>query len=141
MLSIPEGRVGIRALRDPTRGGVASTLNEIAKASHVGITYQESKLPVPPAVAAACEMLGMDPIYIANEGKLVAIVAPEAAEHVMAVMRMHPLGTKTTIIGEVTGAHRGMVIARTGHRGHTYSGSADRRTTATHMLITADSRR
>ena len=75
MLAQPAGPTGIRVLRDPTRGGVASTLNEIAKASQVGITYQESKLPVPPAVGAACEMLGLDPIYVANEGKLVVIVA------------------------------------------------------------------
>jgi hydrogenase expression/formation protein HypE len=114
MLAQPAGQAEIRVLRDPTRGGVASTLNEIAKASHVGITYQESKLPVPPAVGAACEMLGLDPIYIANEGKLIAIVAPEAAEVVLHAMRQHPLGEKATVIGEVTASHPGMVTARTG---------------------------
>ncbi len=114
MLALPEGREGIRVLRDPTRGGVASTLNEIAKASHVGILYQESKLPVPTAVAAACEMLGLDPIYVANEGKLVAIVARDAAEAVLHTMRKHPLGQKATIIGEITASHPGMVAARTG---------------------------
>jgi hydrogenase expression/formation protein HypE len=114
MLSAPGGTAGIRVLRDPTRGGVASTLNEIAKASHVGINYHESKLPVPPAVAAACEMLGLDPVYVANEGKLVAIVAPEAAGVVLDVMRSHPLGMQAAIIGEVTLSHPGMVVARTG---------------------------
>jgi hydrogenase expression/formation protein HypE len=114
MLAQPAGAAGIRVLRDPTRGGVASTLNEIAKASQVGITYQESKLPVPPAVGAACEMLGLDPIYVANEGKLVAIVAREVAESVLHAMRQHPLGEKATVIGEVTADHPGMVTARTG---------------------------
>jgi hydrogenase expression/formation protein HypE len=113
MLASPGG-TGIHVLRDPTRGGVASTLNEIARAAQAGITYQERALPVPPAVAAACEMLGMDPIYVANEGKLVAIVAPESADAVLAVMRAHPLGAKAAVIGEVTAGHPGMVVARTG---------------------------
>jgi hydrogenase expression/formation protein HypE len=114
MLHNAAGRRGVHVLRDPTRGGVASTLNEIARSSDVGIVYQESKLPVPVAVAAACEMLGMDPIYVANEGKLVAVVASDAAEEVLAVMRRHPLGAKAAIIGEVTTQHPGMVVARTG---------------------------
>jgi hydrogenase expression/formation protein HypE len=114
MLAQAAGPAGIRVLRDPTRGGVASTLNEIAKASQVGIAYQENKLPVPPSVGAACEMLGLDPIYVANEGKLVAIVGREAAEAVLEAMHKHPLGEKATIIGEVTASHPGMVTARTG---------------------------
>lgn len=113
MLECNAGRGGIHVLRDPTRGGVASTLNEIARASQVGIVYQENKLPVPPAVAAACEMLGMDPIYVANEGKLVAIIQRQAADEVLQVMRSHPLGWQAAIIGEVTGEHRGLVVART----------------------------
>ncbi len=113
MFSAPGACECIRVLRDPTRGGVASTLNEIAKASQVGIVYQENKLPVPPPVAAACEMLGMDPIYVANEGKLVAIVAREGADELLAAMRSHPLGAKAAIIGEVIGSHKGMVAART----------------------------
>jgi hydrogenase expression/formation protein HypE len=113
MLSVPEAPAAIRVLRDPTRGGVASTLNEIAKASQVGIVYHENKLPVPAPVAAACEMLGMDPIYVANEGKLLAIVAREGAEAVLAAMHSHPLGAKAAIIGEVTAGHKGMVVART----------------------------
>lgn len=113
ILASPAARQGVHVLRDPTRGGVASTLNEIAHASQAGIVYQEGKLPVPPAVAAACEMLGMDPIYVANEGKLVAIVKRSAAEEVLAIMRSHPLGTRAAVIGEVTAQHPGMVIART----------------------------
>ena len=104
----------IHVLRDPTRGGVASALNEIARASGVGIAYEEARLPVPPAVRSACEILGMDPVYIANEGKLIAIVPPEEAEAVLAAMRVHPLGRQAAIIGQVTEAHPGMVVARTG---------------------------
>ncbi len=114
MLSTVPDQAAIRVLRDPTRGGVASTLNEIAKAAQVGITYFENKLPVHPSVAAACEMLGMDPIYVANEGKLVAIVAPDAADQLLAGMRQHPLAAQATIIGEVTTSHPGLVLARTG---------------------------
>ena len=105
---------GIHVLRDPTRGGLASTLNEIAQAAGVGIVYEERKLPVPPAVAAACDMLGMDPVYVANEGKLVAIVAADAAETILAAMRRHPLGAHAAIIGQITTQHPGIVVARTG---------------------------
>lgn len=104
----------IHVLRDPTRGGLASTLNEIAQASGVGVAYAEDKLPVPPAVRSACEILGMDPVYIANEGKLVAMVPPAEAEAVLAAMRTHPLGSQAAIIGQVTEEHPGMVVARTG---------------------------
>ena len=104
----------IHVLRDPTRGGLAATLNEIARAARVGVVYEERKLPVPPAVAAACEMLGMDPVYIANEGKLVAVVAPEAADVVLEAMQRHPLGAKAAVIGRITAEHPGVVVARTG---------------------------
>uniref|UniRef100_A0A7C1JTZ2 Hydrogenase expression/formation protein HypE n=1 Tax=Caldilinea aerophila TaxID=133453 RepID=A0A7C1JTZ2_9CHLR len=104
----------IHVLRDPTRGGLAATLNEIARSARVGVVYEERKLPVPPAVAAACEMLGMDPVYIANEGKLVAVVAPEAADVVLEAMQRHPLGAKAAIIGRITAEHPGVVVARTG---------------------------
>lgn len=104
----------LHVLRDPTRGGLAATLNEIAQASRVGIAYEERKLPVPPAVAAACDMLGMDPVYVANEGKLVAIVAADAAETILAAMQAHPLGAQAALIGHVTGQHPGVVVARTG---------------------------
>lgn len=104
----------IHVLRDPTRGGVASALNEIAKSAQVGIQIEEQKLPVQLAVASACELLGMDPLYVANEGKLIAVVAREDAEKVLATMQEHPLGQSATIIGQVVEQHSGMVTARTG---------------------------
>lgn len=104
----------VHVLRDPTRGGVASALNEIATASGVGISLDENKLPVNPAVAAACEMLGMDPLYVANEGKLLAIVPPEHADTVLEAVQQHPLGTQAAIIGSVVEDHPGMLTARTG---------------------------
>ena len=92
----------MRVLRDPTRGGLATTLNEIARQSGVGMLLQEAAIPVRPQVDAACELLGLDPLYVANEGKLVAVCAPEAAEAVLAAMRAHPLGAEAARIGEVT---------------------------------------
>lgn len=103
----------VHVLRDPTRGGVASALNEIAQASQIGIMLDEMKLPVRPAVKAACEMLGMDPLYIANEGKLIAIVAPEKADAILSTMRQHAHGQDARIIGEVVTEHPGMLTART----------------------------
>jgi hydrogenase expression/formation protein HypE len=100
LAAVPEGAVHV--LRDPTRGGLATTLNEIARQSGVGMTLQEAAIPVLPQVEGACELLGLDPLYVANEGKLVAIVAPEAAEAVLAAMRAHPLGRAAARIGEVT---------------------------------------
>jgi hydrogenase expression/formation protein HypE len=93
---------GVHVLRDPTRGGLATTLNEIARQSGVGITLQEAAIPVRPQVEAACELLGLDPLYVANEGKLVACVAPEAADAVLAAMRAHPAGGGAVVVGEVT---------------------------------------
>jgi hydrogenase expression/formation protein HypE len=104
----------IHVLRDPTRGGVASSLNEIAKASNVGIELNERSLPVPQAVAAACELLGLDPLYVANEGKLLAIVPEAAAATLLAAMKSHPHGKDATIIGKVVDQHPGMLVARTG---------------------------
>ncbi len=104
----------IHTLRDLTRGGLASSLNEIAQSARVGIAYDERALPVPPDVQAACEILGMDPVYIANEGKLVAFVAPADADAVLAAMQAHPLGAAACIIGQVTTEHPGVVVARTG---------------------------
>ncbi|MGF1668159.1 MAG: hydrogenase expression/formation protein HypE [Acidimicrobiia bacterium] len=100
-------------LRDPTRGGLAATLNEIAGSSSVGITYQESLLPVDRQVAAACEMLGMDPIHVANEGKMVAFVAADQADAAVEAMRSVPEGVGAVVIGEVVSEHPGMVVART----------------------------
>lgn len=91
----------LRVLRDPTRGGLATTLNEIARQSGVGMMLQEKALPVKPAVNAACELLGLDPLYVANEGKLIAICAESDAERVLAAMREHPLGRDAAIIGRV----------------------------------------
>ena len=91
----------IHVLRGPTRGGLATTLNEIAKQSAVGMMLQEKALPVKPAVEAACEFLGLDPLYVANEGKLVAICAEADAERLLAAMRGHPLGADAAIIGSV----------------------------------------
>ena len=91
----------VRCLRDATRGGIASVLNELADASSVSITAAEGEVPVLPAVRAACEMLGLDPLYVANEGVCVAIVAPEDADNVLAAARAHPLGVSAALIGEV----------------------------------------
>lgn len=92
---------GLRVMRDPTRGGLAATLNELAQQSAVGFRLDEDAVPVRPEVAAACELLGLDPLYVANEGKLVAVAAPEAADALLAAMRAHPLGRHAAIIGEV----------------------------------------
>ena len=100
LAAVPEGSV--RVLRDPTRGGLATTLNEIARQSSVGMLLQEAAIPLLPQVAVACELLGLDPLYIANEGKLVAIVAPEAADAVLDAMRAHPRGRAAARIGSVT---------------------------------------
>ena len=103
----------VHAMRDPTRGGLASTLNEIAISSGMGVAIDETRLPVRPQVQAACELLGLDPVYVANEGKAVFLVAPEAAEQVLAVLRGHPLGRDAARIGRVTSEHPRMLVART----------------------------
>ncbi|MBN1856241.1 MAG: hydrogenase expression/formation protein HypE [Dehalococcoidia bacterium] len=91
----------VRSLRDPTRGGLATTLNEIAAQSGVSIMIEERAIPIDDGVRAACEMLGLDPLYVANEGKFIAVVAPEAADAALAALRHHPLGARACIIGEV----------------------------------------
>ena len=108
----------IHALRDPTRGGVATALNEVASQSAVGIELEESHLPVRPGVKAACEMLGLDPLYVANEGKVLVMVAPEDADLVLNKMRQHPLGRESCAIGKVVSAHPGRVVLQTGVGGH-----------------------
>jgi hydrogenase expression/formation protein HypE len=97
---VEAGGSGIRLMRDPTRGGLAATLNEIAHQSSLGFRLQEEAIPVKPGVAAACELLGLDPLHVANEGKLVAIVAPAVADAVLAAMKAHPLGRDAADIGE-----------------------------------------
>jgi hydrogenase expression/formation protein HypE len=103
----------IHCLRDATRGGLSAVLNELAVASNVGIEFEEEKVPVRPAVNAACEMLGLDPFYIANEGKLVAFVPETVAEEILAVMRNNEYGKNAVIIGRVTDEHPGLVVATT----------------------------
>ncbi len=106
------GGEAVHALRDPTRGGLASALNEIAVQSRVGIRLQERDIPIWDEVRGACEILGFDPLYVANEGKMLAIVAREQAEAVLAALRAHPLGAEAAIIGEVTDEHAGKVFLR-----------------------------
>src|ERR1035437_3901872 len=103
----------VHTMRDPTRGGLASTLNEIAAASGVGVEIDEPSLPVRPEVQSACELLGLDPVYVANEGKAVFFVAPQAAEQILAVLRAHSLGRDAARIGTVTAEHKRMLVART----------------------------
>ena len=107
--AVPE----IRVLRDPTRGGLATTLNEIARQSAVGIMLEEVALPVHAQVAAACELLGLDPLYVANEGKLVVVCAAESVPRLLAVMQAHPLGIEAVRIGEVIADERQFVQMRT----------------------------
>jgi hydrogenase expression/formation protein HypE len=102
----------IRCMRDPTRGGLSSALNELAAGSRVGVRADEAALPIRREVHAACEMLGLDPLYVANEGKLMAVVPPEEADRLLAVMRAQPLGRDAAVIGEVVAEHPGMVLLR-----------------------------
>jgi hydrogenase expression/formation protein HypE len=103
----------IRCMRDPTRGGVSSALNEIAGQSQVGIELDETAISVREEVKGACEMLGLDPLYVANEGKLIAIVDVSAAREVLAAMKSHPLGRQAQIIGKVSNKNPGLVTMRT----------------------------
>ncbi|MBI5841812.1 MAG: hydrogenase expression/formation protein HypE [Chloroflexi bacterium] len=103
----------IHCLRDATRGGLSAVLNELAEASKVGIEFEETKVPVRVEVNSACEMLGLDPFYIANEGKLVAFVPEAHAEKVLAAMQKHEYGKNAAIIGRVVDEHKGMVVAKT----------------------------
>jgi hydrogenase expression/formation protein HypE len=103
----------IHCLRDVTRGGLAAVLNELAGSSRVGIEFDERKVPLRPEVSAACEMLGLDPLYVANEGKLVAIVPEQVAEQVLATMHSHEYGQDAAIIGRVVSEHPGLVTAKT----------------------------
>jgi hydrogenase expression/formation protein HypE len=103
----------VHVFRDPTRGGISSALSEIAQTARVGIMLDEAQIPISEEVKGACEILGLDPLYVANEGKLLAIVPPEAAGAVLATVRTHPLGSHAAMIGEVTDNHAGFVIMRT----------------------------
>jgi len=108
-----EASPNIHCLRDPTRGGLASTLNELARQSHVGIAVEEERIPVREEVTAACELLGFDPLHVANEGKLVAIVSPDDAAMVLARMKDTKYGANAAIIGEVSNRHPGRVVMKT----------------------------
>lgn len=108
-----EASPAIRCMRDPTRGGLSSALNEIAAQSRVGMELTESAIPVQEAVRGACELLGLDPLYVANEGKLIAIVDAMHADRIVAAMRQHPLGKQARVIGWVTEGNRGLVTLRT----------------------------
>ncbi len=104
---------GIHAMRDPTRGGVAASLNELARGANVGIVIEDEAIPVSPLVNSACEILGLDPLAVANEGKLLAFVAEEDSDRVLTAMREHPLGREAAVIGRVVEEHRKMVVAKT----------------------------
>jgi hydrogenase expression/formation protein HypE len=104
---------GVRWLRDPTRGGLATALNELAAASELAVVLAEGSLPVRPAVVGACELLGIDPLYVANEGKLVAVVAPDVADAALDVLRRHPLGADAMLVGEVRDEPAGLVLLDT----------------------------
>lgn len=106
--------VDVHMMRDPTRGGVAASLTEIAKSSATGVEIVERDVPVPDDVRAACGFLGLDPLYVANEGKFVAFVAADDADRALDLLRAHPLGAGATRIGRVTAEHPGVVVARTG---------------------------
>ncbi|MBO6757325.1 MAG: hydrogenase expression/formation protein HypE [Roseibium sp.] len=108
---------GIAVLRDPTRGGLAATLNEIAQAAGVGVLLDEAAIPVKPDVAAACELLGLDPLYVANEGKLVCLCEPDDADRLLHVMTAHPNGADASIIGTVIEDDIGLVQMQTGFGG------------------------
>ncbi|MBA3962142.1 MAG: hydrogenase expression/formation protein HypE [Chthoniobacterales bacterium] len=103
----------VHVLRDPTRGGVTSAVTEIAQSAGVGVELEEAAIPIREDVKGACEILGLDPLYVANEGKLIAVVPPAAAEEVLAAMRLHSLGKESAIIGEVVPDHPGFVTMRT----------------------------
>lgn len=107
-----EASPAIRCMRDPTRGGLSSALNELAIASNVGVELQESAIPLKPEVRGACEILGLDPLYVANEGKLIAVAPPEDAMRVLRAMRAHPLGASAAIIGQVVDDHQGIVVLK-----------------------------
>ena len=127
----------IHCMRDPTRGGLSSALNEIAGSARVGMRLREESIPIREPVRGACEMLGLDPLYVANEGKLIAIVAPEAADGVLAAMRAHPQGRDAVVIGQVTADHPGIVVVETAYWHHAGRGHAVRRPAPEDLLNNA----
>jgi hydrogenase expression/formation protein HypE len=109
--------VGVRCLRDPTRGGLATVLAELALSAELGISIDEASLPIRPEVNGACEILGIDPLYVANEGKLVAVVSPDAEEEALEALRSHPLGTEAAVVAEVHPDPPGLVLLETSFGG------------------------
>jgi len=130
-----EASPNLRCLRDPTRGGLATTLNEFASQSGVAIQVEEGLIPVQPAVQAACDMLGFDPLYVANEGKLVAVVPPEEAGRVLEAMHRTRYGEDARTIGRVLEKPAGKGADEDSHRRHPHRPEADGRDAAPHMLI------
>ena len=108
-----EAAPSTRWLRDPTRGGLGTVCNELAKDTNLAIVLDEARLPIDPAVNAACDLLGIDPLYVANEGKLVAVVAPDEADAALAAMRVAPVGAAAAAIGEINADPEGIVVLLT----------------------------
>ena len=119
-LRTPQGEPVITAMKDPTRGGLANSLNEMAAKSRAGILIEEDWIPFKPAVSAACEMLGLDPLEVANEGKAIIGVKPGFEEEVLSILRQHPYGKNAAVIGEVTADNKGEVILRNRFGGMRY---------------------
>jgi hydrogenase expression/formation protein HypE len=121
-LKLVKGLPAVHVLRDPTRGGLATTVNEIALQSGVGVTLEETTILVKPVVAAGCEILGLDPLYLANEGKIICILPEKHAAKALTIMRRDPLGREARVIGRVTAENPGKVVMRTGLGGHRLMG-------------------
>ncbi len=115
--SLAELGPALRWMRDPTRGGLATTLNELVQATELGVRLDEAALPIRPEVAGAAEILGIDPLYVANEGKLVAVLAPEAADGALTALRSHPLGADAALVGELVAEPAGLVLLDTAFGG------------------------
>ena len=115
--AVRQAAPGVHWMRDPTRGGLASALNELVRANDLSIILDETALPVAAAVSGACELLGIDPLYVANEGKVVMVVAPDESEAALAAMRAHPLGREAVVVGEVTAEPQRIVMVRTAFGG------------------------
>ena len=128
----------IHVLRDPTRGGVGTALNEIAEKSQIGIKIYEDKIPLKKEVAAACELLGFDPLYLANEGKLLSFVAQEDADAVLSAIRANQYGKDAAVIGEVIADHTGKIFYGDTHRRGAIIGYVGRRTITTNLLVSID---
>jgi hypothetical protein len=125
---------GTRWLRDPTRGGVATVCNELAQDAGVAVVLDEAALPVTPTVAGACDLLGIDPLYVANEGKVLAVVPPAQADDALAAMRAHPVGQAAAIVGEVAAEPERVVVLRTGFRWDPHRRHPRRGPAAPHLL-------